>query len=145
MQIVKHPADVLRAIAKPVEVVDEAFRTTAAEMRELLKTTKGLGLAAPQVGISQSFFVSEAINPDHWVYVNPVLSNFRGKAEMEEGCLSMPGVLVSIKRAAKVTLSAHSLDGQPITLSLGGIAARVAMHECDHLAGKLITDYGDPL
>ena len=77
---------------------------------------------------------------EEFVFINPTLSRPRGSAVQEEGCLSLPGVRMDVRRPARVVIDAWSLDGDPIHLDLDGLLARVVQHEHDHLEGRLFTD-----
>ncbi|MCS7016057.1 MAG: peptide deformylase [Gemmatales bacterium] len=145
MEIVHYPHPALRFPACPVRRVDENIRQLVHEMTRLLLEHHGLGLAAPQVGYPYQIFL---MRPDRaqedpgniQVIVNPVLSEFRGSAEEDEGCLSFPGLYQKIRRAKTVHLRAFDLEGREIARTLSGLEARVAQHETDHLHGILFID-----
>ena len=142
MRILHYPEAVLRTRAKPVPEVTDDVRAVASRMIDLMKEAKGVGLAAPQVGLSWRLFVTDA--PDDGephVYVNPDLQLLPGERERhEEGCLSIPGVHVEIERPAAVLLTATDLEGRPVIRQAVGFTARVWQHEFDHLNGVLIID-----
>jgi peptide deformylase len=127
--------------------VTEQVRAVAARMIELMKEAKGVGLAAPQVGLSWRLFVTDA--PDDGgpqVYVNPDLQLLPGERERhEEGCLSIPGVNVEIERPTAAFLTATDLEGRSVARPATGLTARVWQHEFDHLNGVLIIDKMSPL
>jgi peptide deformylase len=116
-----------------------------ARMFELMYEHKGVGLAANQVNLPYRLMITNTTGDPttgdaERVYINPVLSRPKGMAEAEEGCLSIPGVHGDVKRAARIHVSAYSLDGEPIEELLDGLAARVVQHEVDHLDGVLFID-----
>jgi peptide deformylase len=133
-------ADVLRRAAARVEIFDKALSGLVEQMLALAKLKDAVGLSAPQVGVSQRVFVVRYGAPI--VAVNPAVEPMGAETdEMLEGCLSIEGVAVSVKRWTHVKLSAQSARGKPFVLFLSKDAARIAQHENDHLNGILITDY----
>ena len=142
LKIIHWPDPRLKKISKPVDAFEPALKELAARMFELMREAKGVGLAAPQVGLNIRLFV---MNPsgepqDDRVYVNPVLSDGEGEEEDEEGCLSLPEIHAKIVRFKKMKMSARDLDGNAIEESADGFVARVWQHEFDHLNGTLLTD-----
>lgn len=147
LRIIRYPDPRLRKVSKPVEVIDAALRALAARMIELMREDRGVGLAAPQVGINLRLFV---MNPtgkpaDDRVYVNPELSDAAGDDEGDEGCLSLPKVTVKVVRSKRLRMRAVDLDGRPIEEEADGYVARIWQHENDHLDGILILDKMSPL
>lgn len=142
LRIVMYPAPVLRGKAKPVPAVNDEVRAVAARMIDLMNEEKGVGLAAPQVGLAWRLFVTKAPEDQaELVYVNPLLRLPAGERERhEEGCLSIPGVHVEIERPAHAILEAVDLEGKPIVREAFGYTARIWQHEFDHLNGVLIID-----
>ncbi len=141
--IVLYPDPVLRATAQPVQAVTEEVCQVAARMLRLMHDAPGVGLAAPQVGLSWRLFVANATGhpEDDHVFINPVISPVgRHTAEHEEGCLSLPDVKAVIHRPRTVTIQAVDLKGHAITMTSDGLAARIWQHEFDHLDGVLIID-----
>lgn len=162
-----YPAPVLRKRAEAVGAVDEAVRGAAVRMIKLMREAEGIGLAAPQVGLSWRLFVAhvprraaedgepecEVVGdggrdegvltwtPEPMVFVNPELSGFSRDLEpFEEGCLSLPGITGDVRRPSSCTVSALDLDGAAFSVRAGGLLARCVQHECDHLDGVLIID-----
>jgi peptide deformylase len=139
---------VLSTICSPVE--ENEFGTKFIEWCESLKQTmkkrNGLGLAAPQVGLTKRVFAMEFPESSNWdtqIVCNPVLV-LEGKAVYErEGCLSLPGLFESVVRAEKITMQFKNIFGVPEELVLTGINARIAQHEFDHLSGIMFFDYKD--
>lgn len=119
------------------------------EMILLMRTSRirGAGLAAPQVGSNLSLFIVDVPAKEAGVIVciNPILSDFMGSEEDFEGCLSLPGIRIKVKRAQTVKVAAKRLDGQPFEFSANAMLARVCQHEFDHLMGKLILSKGSRL
>lgn len=143
LRIIHYPAPALRRVARPVERVDDRIRAVARAMIDLMHEARGVGLAAPQVGLSWRMFVA---NPDgaadeDVVFINPVLSEpSREMGDREEGCLSLPGVTGVIRRPLAIMVEALDLEGASFRLAGDDLAARVWQHETDHLDGTLIID-----
>jgi peptide deformylase len=133
---------VLRTRARPVAQFDDALRSEVQRMGELMGDALGVGLAATQVGVlhrvlvyrvQQQAPVAALVNPEiEW--------SGRELEEMEEGCLSLPGVLVDVERPIHVRVRALDEHGEPILIEASGLEARVIQHEIDHLDGLLILD-----
>lgn len=142
LTILRYPAPVLRERARPIAKIDDHVRAVADRMIELMLGVEGLGLAAPQVGLSWRMFVTNV--PDEKqikVYINPSLSNLGRETDVyEEGCLSLPGVHIDIDRPTSATITALDVQGNPVSATSHGFAARVWQHEFDHLNGVLIID-----
>jgi peptide deformylase len=138
----KYGDPVLRSRALPVERFDEALADEIRRMGQLMHDALGIGLAATQVGVMHRLFVYR-VEPDAPVValVNPVLEWAGDEREpMEEGCLSLPGVLVEVERPVHVRIRAQDERGEDITVEASGLEARVMQHEMDHLDGVLILD-----
>ena len=133
---------VLKTPARPVEVFDDDLRTEIATMGGLMNEALGIGLAATQLGRLRRLLVYR-VEPDSPVnaLVNPELE-WSGPEEeiMEEGCLSLPSVLVDVERPIHVRVRAQDEFGEPILVEASGLEARVIQHEMDHLDGVLILD-----
>ena len=148
LKIIRWPDPRLKKKSEPVRAFDEDLRELAARMLELMRECKGVGLAAPQVGVNVRLFV---VNPtgkpeDDKVYVNPVLSDADGDEEGEEGCLSLPDINVKVTRpTASVRMQAQDLSGQPFEQVGSGFITRIWQHENDHLNGILILDRMGPV
>jgi len=130
----------LRKKTKPVEQITDGHRETLSKMAQLMYEESGIGLAASQVGINESMIVVD-IGTGLYKLVNPVVTTKRDSQEMEEGCLSVPGVCLKVKRAAKIMVKAQDELSNPVTIDAEGLLACVLQHEIDHLNGKLIIDY----
>lgn len=149
MQIIEYPHPTLRRPSKPLARVDAELHKIVREMFDLMYQHSGIGLAANQVNLPYRLFVANPSgdpgSPDQeHVFINPVLSQRKGSAESEEGCLSLPGLYGQVKRPEKVTINAYNLHGQEVTAELSGLFARVVQHEIDHLDGILFIDKLSP-
>ena len=139
MAIVKYPNKLLRKISCPVQRVGETENVIFRDMQAIMKSTNGIGFAAPQIGISSRLVVAEV--GDHKVQLaNPVITKRWGTDVMEEGCLSLPGIRVFVKRAREITVTGLDEKGEQMELEAKGLIARVLQHEIDHLNGRLIID-----
>jgi peptide deformylase len=142
LRIVCYPDPVLKRKCDPVEEFERGLRDLAERMIQLMRQAQGVGLAAPQVGVPIRLFVfslSEEPGSEQ-VCMNPTLSGLDGADEKEEGCLSIPGAMVTMRRATKAVMDAFDLTGQPIQRVGHDLEARVWQHEMDHLDGRLIID-----
>jgi len=138
-QIVKYPNDVLREKARPVKAVTPQIKKLLNNMFDTMRLAGGVGLAAPQIGISKRLIVVE-INDERLALINPEITAFTGRETGTEGCLSLPGVWGEVERAAQVEVRALNEDGRNITLRADGYLARALQHEIDHLDGILFID-----
>jgi peptide deformylase len=140
------PDPVLRAVCAAVTEFDAPeLQAIAEDMLETMYAAPGRGLAAPQVGLTLRLFVMDTEwktgTPAPLVAVNPVIvARSDAWAEMEEGCLSIPGEVCLVRRPAGIVLGWHALDGASRTGSFEGFAARCIQHEVDHLDGILCID-----
>jgi peptide deformylase len=144
-QIRQYPDAVLRMRAREVESFDDDLARLAEKMIHLMHEARGVGLAATQVGVLQRLFVFHADDEDEaTAIVNPEITT-RSKATevLDEGCLSLQGVLVPVERAVEVTIEGRDLGGAPLRLELEAIDARVVQHELDHLDGVLMLERTD--
>ena len=146
MKIITYGNPVLRKKAKSVDRISKEIKELAFEMLNIMRTgeTKGVGLAAPQVGFSHRIFIMEPEPESVYFFANPEIINL-GETETDtEGCLSVPGVYAKIIRAKHIELRAiNILTGKKIILDAIGFPARIMQHENDHLNGVLFTDYID--
>jgi peptide deformylase len=133
---------ILRRIAAPVTgPIGDDLRRLVDDMYETMYAAKGIGLAAPQVGIGSRLFITDVDGARH-VMINPELVRADGEIEpYEEGCLSIPEVLAEVKRPTHVVMSGLSLEGEPYTLEMTGLLGRCMLHELDHLNGRLFIDH----
>jgi peptide deformylase len=131
---------VLRKIAKPVRRVTDEHRQILSQMAKAMYDDSGIGLAAPQVGQSVQLIVVD-IGEGLYKLVNPKIVKKQGRQSISEGCLSVPGICIKVKRAKQVWVQAQDEDGQLIEIEAKNLFACVLQHEIDHLKGKLIIDY----
>ena len=142
LKIVTVPDPILTQKSKPVEKIDQGILNLIKDMIETCRSAQGIGLAAPQIGQSIRLCV---VNLEHMgisplVLINPrIVKKSWKKSEMEEGCLSVPGVFGIVKRPERIKVRALNLKGQENELNADGLLARVIQHEVDHLDGILIT------
>jgi peptide deformylase len=142
-RIVLYPDPVLKRRCASVEDFGPGPRKLAEHMLRLMHQAEGVGLAAPQVGVSLRLFVCN-VTPDpaqDRVFVNPRFLDLSGADESAEGCLSLPGVNVAMRRASRAVMEAQDLDGRFVQVTAEGLLARVWQHETDHLDGILIIDH----
>ena len=132
-------AAVLRRRAKPVGKVTADVGRLIEEMIEAMRLANGVGLAAPQVGVSKRLFVAEVEARVH-VVVDPQIVKMEGEALATEGCLSIPGWVADVPRSQRVVLKGKNRRGRGIPLDAEGLLARVIQHEVDHLNGVLFLD-----
>jgi len=132
-----YPDPILRKKAIPIKNIDGKVKEIADRMAEVMYANKGIGLAAPQIGIPNQIFVVD-IGEGRRVFINPEIIEGDGESLMEEGCLSLPTIEVPVKRMDRVFIRTWDLNGKEVSLELFGFAARVYQHEIDHLHGILI-------
>ena len=143
LEIVHYPHPVLRQVAKPVQSVSDEVWQVADRMLDLMHQARGVGLAAPQVGLPWRMFVANPTGEpgDDRVFINPKLSAPSPQTHPhEEGCLSLPHITGEITRPTQITIDATDEQGHPFQLTSDQLAARVWQHENDHLDGVLILD-----
>lgn len=141
------PDDRLRKVAKPVETFDENLQLLIDDMFETMYDARGVGLAAPQIGVSLRLSVIdiEGDKKEQLVIINPEIVASHGQREYEEGCLSVPGAYDTVLRAERVTVKALDRTGTPFEISGEGLFAECLQHEIDHLNGKLFVDLLSPV
>lgn len=130
----------LRRKAKPIQVIDAEVRDICQLMVEVMIRENGVGLAAPQIGISKRIFVLDADDEFH-ILINPELVELSEEVkEFKEGCLSVPGVDAIVTRSARAVVEGLNLNGENVRLVGEGLIARAIQHEMDHLNGNLFLD-----
>ena len=144
LHVVKYPDPILRKPTEPVTVFDDALRTLADEMTVVMKDDDGVGIAAPQVGLSKKIAVV-CVDEKRYVLVNPVVVESEGEQTGEEGCLSFPGIFGTVKRANYVAVECQNENGEHKRYEVTGFAARAFQHEIEHLNGKLLIDHFSPM
>jgi peptide deformylase len=136
-------------VSKPLKRVDKELRGMIAEMFDLMYEHEGVGLAANQVDLPYRLFVMNPTGDSQQpqaerVFINPVLSGGKGRADREEGCLSLPGVHAPVTRHTKIRIAGFDASGNEVVADLEGFDARVVQHEVDHLDGTMFTDRLSP-
>ena len=143
LDILHFPDPRLRNKAKPVTVVDNAIRRLIDDMLETMYQAPGIGLAATQVNVAKRVVVIDISEDKNQplCLVNPEILERDGIEQMEEGCLSVPGVYELVSRADHIRMRALDRDGNPFEMEAEGLLAVCIQHELDHLDGKLFVDY----
>ena len=145
--IVAYGAPVLRKVCVDIQKGDFDVKKVSDDMFETMYHARGVGLAAPQIGISLRLSVIDVAGDkkQQLVLINPEIIDSEGEFEYEEGCLSVPGAYDKVIRAKKVTLRALDRFGKPYEMSGEGVLGECFQHEIDHLNGKLFIDLLSPL
>jgi peptide deformylase len=136
---------ILRTVAQPVTAVTPEIKTIIADLTETMWHQVGVGLAAPQVGISLRILVMDDGKRGARALLNPSITERRGSVVEEEGCLSLPGVFGDVERSKWISVSALDENGAPISFEAQGLQAKVIQHEIDHLDGVLFIDRLPPV
>lgn len=147
LPILQYPDSRLHRVALPVTAVDEAISLLIKDMAETMYAAPGIGLAATQVNQQKRVIVIDITEEKNAPLrlVNPEIVWKSGTEEMDEGCLSVPGVFEKVSRAEKIKVKALGYDGNVFELETDGLLAVCIQHEIDHLEGKLFVDYLSPL
>jgi len=141
-----YPDPVLTTPARPVVEFDDALRTLVDDMAETMYADAGIGLAAPQVGVSLRLLVMDVSDPETQkgtgllAFINPEIVESSGRIVWEEGCLSFPGLTVDVERAHAVRVHAQDVHGKIFSTEANGLPAVCLQHEMDHLDGRVILD-----
>lgn len=136
-------ASVLTRPAKPVKRIDRELLILAQDMLESMYHYQGVGLAAPQVGVSKRLIIvdcGDEYQSEPYILVNPEVISAEGKQVGPEGCLSLPAFFTEVERPAQVVVEALNLEGKTIQIKGEGLLARALLHEIDHLNGVLFTE-----
>jgi peptide deformylase len=147
LDILHFPDPRLRNVARPVARVDDTIRKLVDDMFETMYAAPGIGLAATQVNVDKRVIVIDVSEEKDQplCLINPEILVRDGVEEMEEGCLSVPGVFELVERADHIRIQALDRDGERIEMEVGDLLAVCIQHEIDHLDGKLFVDYLSPL
>ena len=144
LEIRKYPDDVLKKKALPVEKVDKTLQRLIDNMIEPMYAAPGIGLAAPQVGVSKRLLVIDISSKEEKiplvVLINPEITEADGLVDSEEGCLSLPDYTTVVKRADRVIVKGLDREGNPVEMECTELLARAIQHEIDHLDGVLLID-----
>lgn len=143
LEILHFPDPRLRTRAKPVEQVDDALRILIDNMFETMYDAPGIGLAATQINVHKRLIIIDISEEKDQplVLINPELLEKDGVEEMDEGCLSVPGIFERVQRADHIKVRALDRQGEEFELGAEGLLAVCIQHEIDHLDGKLFVDY----
>ena len=143
MNILRYPDARLHKTAAPVTVFDDALKRLVADMAETMYTAPGIGLAATQVDVHKQVIVVDVSERRDTlvVLVNPEIVEATGESDIEEGCLSVPGIYDTVERAERIKVRAYDHNGNPFTLQAQGVLAVCIQHEMDHLKGKVFVEH----
>ena len=147
LNILRYPDVRLHKVALPVTVFDGALRTLVQDMTETMYAAPGVGLAATQVDVHKQVIVVDVSDrrDSPVVLVNPEIVESSGLSDIEEGCLSVPGIYDTVERAERIRVRAHDQHGKAFTLEAQGLLSVCIQHEMDHLRGKVFVEYLSPL
>lgn len=145
LEIKTYPEKVLKEKALPVENIDGQIQRLIDDMIETMYAAPGIGLAAPQVGVSKRIIVLDvSVREEEKMplikIINPEIVNYEGETDSEEGCLSLPGYTTTVKRAEKVLVRGLNREGMPVEIEGEGLLSRALQHEIDHINGTLLID-----
>lgn len=138
---------ILRQTAAEISEIDDELKEFAADLVHTMYLRDGVGLAAPQVGVSKRiiaidpFWGRDTDKRDPLVMINPAIESYAGETETEEGCISVPDIYAKVTRPSEVRVSYTDLDGETQMVQYAGFPAVVVQHELDHLNGVLFTDH----
>lgn len=134
-----YPDPVLRRESMPLNVIDSETREMLDDMKETMYACKGIGLAAPQIGIPFQIII---VHSEHGLIqlINPEILESEGEESHDEGCLSLPDISVNVVRDAKILIKGVDANEREVEYEAAGLLARIFQHEIDHLMGKLIID-----
>lgn len=143
LSILRYPDARLHKVATPVTVFDEALKRLVADMADTMYAAPGIGLAATQVDVHKQVIVVDVSErrDSLVVLVNPEIVEATGESDIEEGCLSVPGIYELVQRAERVKVRAHDQNGKAFTLEAQGLLAVCIQHEMDHLQGKVFVEH----
>jgi peptide deformylase len=141
LTVVTVPEPILRQKSKRVRTIDGSVRKLAGDMIETMHAASGVGLAAPQVGVSLRVIVIGLPGEEDFVLINPEIVRRSGERVVTEGCLSVPGYFGEIKRAQRVTAKGKDLSGKEVRIKAEELLAQALEHEIDHINGVLYIDH----
>ena len=151
LQLRYYPEPILTTPAAEITEFDDDLVALVADMAETMYADNGVGLAAPQVGVSKRLLVMDCGDPDNpdaaslYHFINPEILRRDGTILWDEGCLSFPGLTVEIERAEHIRVRAYDVEGHPFELELSGLEAVCVQHEIDHLDGITLVDRVGPI
>jgi peptide deformylase len=143
LSILRYPDARLHKVAAPVTVFDDSLKRLVADMAETMYAAHGIGLAAIQIDVPKQVIVVDVSErrDSLIVLVNPEVLEATGVSDIEEGCLSVPGIYELVERAERVKVRAYDQNGNPFTLEAQGLLAVCIQHEMDHLKGKVFVEH----
>ena len=146
MEIITYPDPILRRRAVPIEEIDNKTCQIAQGMLDIMYDAYGVGLAAPQIGLSKRLVVLDVTGKKtgERVFINPRIIEEQGETVEEEGCLSFPGVIGKVIRSQRVIVTAYNLKGEKLKIEAEGLLSRVWQHEIDHINGRLFIEMMTP-
>jgi peptide deformylase len=142
LNILRYPDARLHKVGASVTVFDESLKRLVSDMAESMYAAPGIGLAATQVDVHKQLIVIDVSErrDSLVVLINPVILDASGVSDIEEGCLSVPGIYDTVERAERVKVRAYDQNGNPFTLEAQGLLAVCIQHEMDHLKGKVFVE-----
>lgn len=147
LKVITVPNPILKKPANKITVFDDALKKQIALMKKMLSYADGVGLAANQIGINNSVFIVEFIDPEEknsipfQVFINPkIIEESENKESLDEGCLSVPKIELPVERSTKIKIQAQNLEGKKFRLTAKDLLAKVILHENDHLNGTVFTE-----
>lgn len=138
-EVIIYPDPVIKKKSESLEEVNEEIKKLIEDMAETMYASRGVGLAAVQIGVLKRIIVVN-VGEGLIAMVNPEILENEGESQMEEGCLCLPGVLIDVKRSEKVKVKGLNEKGEEVVVDAEGLLARAFQHEVDHLNGILIID-----
>ncbi|MEW6541181.1 MAG: peptide deformylase [Bacillota bacterium] len=140
-QIVQYPDPILREKAREIQKITPQIERLAVNLVDTMRISGGVGLAAPQIGVSKRMIVVEDPEKNPIILINPEIVKLEGDKETaEEGCLSVPGVWGEVERRVSMTVRGYNLEGKSVAYLVEGFTARAFQHEIDHLDGIVFLD-----
>jgi peptide deformylase len=149
LKIFHYPDPVLLTAGRPVTEFDDELKQLVKDMFETMYEARGVGLAAPQVGVSKRLFVMDCSGgqdpAQRIAIINPEVLRVEGNQNGEEGCLSFPGIFFNVERSLRAVVRAHDVDGKEFEVDGMELTARCMLHETDHCDGIVFIDHTTPL
>ncbi|NIO03559.1 MAG: peptide deformylase [Proteobacteria bacterium] len=149
LDVLTYPRATLRKKSGPVQKISEDVKSLIRDMKETMYASGGIGLAAPQVGVSQRVIVVDVTpyepEQEPFALINPEIVSSDGDVESEEGCLSVPGLVETIKRKERVTVRGLDEEGKEVEIEASGMLAICLQHEIDHLDGLTVVERLSPV
>lgn len=149
LKIHTYPDEVLKRVASAIYDIDGSIQTLIDDMVNTMYAAPGIGLAAPQVGIGQRLIVVDVSSVEEktplLILINPEIIECHAKIDSEEGCLSVPNFISTIRRDAEILVKGTDREGNPFEIEASGILSRAIQHEMDHLNGTLFIDRLSPI